>query len=227
MNKKIVVAIVIILLLLLGGGAYMMLGKSMKAPAPETLTQVSPTANPTGTTAMVTTATAAQTQGTLKNLLSIGKPVSCTFTTQDGNTTGTVYTVQGKMSGDFTTKSQGNTITAHMIVDSGYSYVWTGMTKMGFKIALADAPKPSTTPGANQGVGMNETVSYSCTDWAPHMSQFTLPTDIKFTTITIPGAATTGTSATGTGTANAACSACNSLPAGAAQTACKTQLHCP
>ncbi len=213
MNKKVLV-IVVVLLLLLGGGAYVM-SRTSSAPASGTTMTASPTAAPT----------TAQTQGTLKSLLTAGKPQTCTFTSQNGNTTGTLYVADGKMAGDFTTTTQGNTVTAHVIVASGFSYVWTGMTKMGFKMALTDL---QPTPGQNsQSVGLNETVSYSCKDWSTDTTKFTLPTDMTFSTIKIPttsvqtGATTSG----GTG-ASSACSACDNIPAGAAQTACKTQLHC-
>lgn len=211
--KKLILPIVIVLLVLLaGGGAYFMMHKSS---APATSTTLPPTT--------VTTAAAAGTQGTLKTLLSTTKPQTCTFDNNKGST-GTVYVATGKMAGDFTTTSQGNTVTAHMIVDSGYSYVWTGMTKMGFKIALVEAQKESTA-ASNQGVGLNETVSYSCKDWTVDASKFTLPADITFSTLNVPkAAAPTGTSVTGTGAGATPCSACDNLPAGAAQTACKAQL---
>jgi hypothetical protein len=211
--KKLIVPIVIILLVLLGGGAYFMMSKSSKSVTPETAT----TANPT-------VATAAATQGTLKTLLTAGKPQTCTFDNNKGSS-GTVYVANEKMAGDFTTTSGGNTVTAHMIIDSGYSYLWTGMTKMGIKISLAEAEKAETATN-NQSVGLNDTVSYSCKDWSTDASKFTLPSDIKFSTFNIPGAAAPkATGTTGGSAVNPACSACDSLPA-AAQGPCKTQLNC-
>lgn len=213
--KKLILPIVLVLLVLLaGGGAYFMMHKSSQSAT----SQTAPAANPTQ-------ATAATTQGTLKNLLTAGKPQTCTFDNNKGST-GTVYVATGRMAGDFTTTTQGNTVTAHMIVDSGYSYVWTGMTKIGFKISLAEAQKAEANASTNQSVGLNETVSYSCKDWTVDASKFTLPTDVTFSTFNIPGAAApkaAGASAA-VGTASP-CSACDSLPA-AAQGPCRTQLNC-
>lgn len=218
MNKKIGVIILVVLLVLLGGGAYVMMNKSSKTPTAEG----TPTASPTETTAQ-----AALTQGTLKSLMGLAKPQTCTFTSSDATTTGTVFVTDGKMAGDFTTTKEGNTVTAHMVVSDGYSYLWTGMTKVGFKVSLAEAQKAEATSTNNQGVGLNENVSYSCKDWSVDASKFTIPTDIKFSTFTMPqkAAPQTGSGVSGSGAA-VGCSACDSLPEGAAQTACKTQLHC-
>jgi hypothetical protein len=207
--KKLIVPIVIVLLVLLGGGAYFMMNKSK--PATSATTAVT---NPT-------VATAAETQGTLKSLLTAGKPQTCTFDNKKGST-GTVYITTGKMAGEFTTTTEGNTVTAHMVIDNGYSYIWTGITKMGIKISLAEAEKAEAATN-NQSIGLNDTVSYSCKDWNVDATKFTLPTDIKFSEFKIPAAAKSGT--TGGTTANSACSACDSLPA-AAQGPCKTQLNC-
>lgn len=217
MNKKMGVIIVIIVLLLLGGGYVMMKGsKSSQTPAAQT---AAPTANPTETTA-----TASQVKGTLKSLLTAGIPQNCSFTNDTGGS-GSVYVSGGKMRGDFTSTSQGKTFSGHMIIDSGYSYVWSDAMPRGMKIAMSDV-QPTGTPAANQGVDVNQSVSYSCKPWVPDSSMFALPTSVTFSTFTMPNAAVTaGAGAAVTGAASA-CSACDSLPAGAAQTACKTQLHC-
>lgn len=210
--KKLIVPIVLVLLVLLGGGAYFMMNKSSKPAVSPTL----PPANPT-------VATAATTQGTLKTLLTSGKPQTCTYTTQDG-AGGTVYVANGKMRGDFTSTTEGTTITGHMILDSGYSYVWTDMTKQGMKIAIP-AEQASGSTGS-QGVDVNQKVSYSCKDWTVDNSKLTLPADITFSTFNLPNAAAPKAAGASAGSAvNPACSACDSLPA-AAQGPCKTQLNC-
>ena len=69
MNKQTgVIIVIIVILLLLGGGAYMILGKKTQSPAPQAMTQTTPTANPTETTTM------AQARGTLRTLMTSGKP---------------------------------------------------------------------------------------------------------------------------------------------------------
>jgi hypothetical protein len=209
MHKKIVVGIVIFILILLGaGGMYVMTQKSVKAPAPP-----APTAEPTK-------ATAAEAKGTIKSLLASGVPQSCTFTSEkQASTSGTVYIAGGKMRGDFTTTSQGQSMTGHLIIDSGYSYIWSDLLTRGMKVALTEGSASATT--ANQGMDVNQSVSYTCKPWTPDASKFTLPTNITFTAITVPGAAAPGT----TGTAPSACTACASLT-GTAQSACKAQFNC-
>jgi hypothetical protein len=213
MNKKLVLPIVLVILILLGGGAYIMSQKSSKAPVPLTAQPASPTA-----TTAPTAASAAE--GTLKSLLTSGVPQICTFANKKQATTnGTIYVSGGKMRGDFTSANQGQNITGHIIVDSGNNYIWTDLSNRGMKIALT-AEQTGGTANA-QSMDLNQTVSYACKPWAPDASKFTLPTDITFSTLTVPQGAS-GVSVTG---ATTACDACNSLPA-AAQVACKTQLNC-
>lgn len=215
MNKKILVPVIIIVLILLGGGALVMKNKSAH-------TQVNPTPAPAA--AAPTKATAAQAQGTLKSLLTSGVAQTCTFTNQKQATTnGTIFVAGGKMRGDFTSTNQGQTVSGHIILNAGYSYVWTDMTKQGMKIALTE--QQASGSANSQSMDVNQTVSYSCKPWAPDASKFTLPADITFTTFTMPGAAAGGTVTSPGITATSECGACDSLPA-AAQTACKTQLHC-
>jgi len=212
MNKKLVPVIIVIVLLLLGGGAYVMMHKSA-APASMTAANPTETAAPAGQT------------GTLKSLLTAGTQ-TCTFTSDKG-ASGTVYVSGGKMRGDFSSTTQGQTVNGHMILDSGYSYIWTDTMKQGFKVALPTGT-PTGTPN-NQAMDINQNVTYSCKPWVADASKFTLPADITFGTLTIPNAAaptTAGTSGTGVQAPSSACAACANIPAGPAQTACKTQLHC-
>jgi len=221
MNKKLGVIIVIIILLLLGGGAFVMSHKSTKPTVSTTL----PTAIPTETTAAANTGTL----GSLKSLMTSAIPQTCTFTSQKQATTnGTIYISGGKLRGDFTSTNQGQTINGHMLVDSGYSYIWTDLNKRGMKVAVTEGQTSGST--TSQGMDLNQAVSYTCKPWVPDASKFTLPTDITFMTFTMPkvaapsGATASGSSSSG-GAVTTPCSACDSLPV-AAQSVCKTQLHC-
>jgi Tfp pilus assembly protein PilX len=213
MNKKIAVLIVLVLLVLLGIGAYVMISKSSQSAASKT----APVANPTETTA-----SKAEAQGTIKALLTSGVSQECTFSTkQQATTDGTAFLSDGKMRGDFTSTSQGQTINGHMIIASGYSYIWTDLTKRGMKIALTEGQASGSAQ--SQGLDVNQTVSYSCKPWVSDASKFTLPADVTFITFTLPkAAAPTGAGANPTGTATQ-CSACDSLPS-SAQAVCKTQF---
>ena len=218
MNKKLGL-IIIVLVLLLGGGAYVMMSKSKSAPVSPTTTEAKPTE---------TTTTASQVKGTLKSLLTAGIPQSCTFTNDTG-ASGSVYVSGGKMRGDFQTTSQGKTFSGHMIIDSGYSYLWSDAMARGMKIAMSDVQPTGTAATNSQSMDVNQTVSYSCKPWVPDSSMFTLPANVTFTTFTMPKSmGTTGamTPPSSAGAPANACSACDNLPAGPAQTACKTQLHC-
>jgi hypothetical protein len=207
MNKKIVVVIVILILLLLGGGALVMKNKST-TPAGQ-----SPLG---GATVEPTKATAAEAKGTIKSLLTSGVPQSCTFTSEkQASTSGTVYVSGGKMRGDFTTINEGQSMTGHLIIDSGYSYIWSDLLTRGMKVALTEGQ--SSTGSGTQGMDVNQTVGYTCKPWSVDESKFTLPSNITFTTVSVPGA--------GSGTAPSACTACASLT-GTAQTACNAQFNC-
>jgi hypothetical protein len=212
MNKKLGVIIVIIVLLLLGGGAFVM---SHKSVAPKETTSLPP-ANP-----IETKAEATGTLGSLKSLLTSTVPQTCTFASQkEATTNGTIYISGGKLRGDFTSTNEGQTINGHMLVETGYSYVWTDLVKRGMKVAITEGQTSENTN--TQGMDLNQAVSYSCKPWIADASKFSLPTDVTFTTITLPPKAA---APSGTGTATSACSACDSLPT-AAQSACKTQLNC-
>ncbi len=209
MNKKLAVVLVILILLLLGGGVLVMNNKSVQTPTP------TPTAEPTK-------ATAAEAQGTIKSLLTSGVPQSCTFTSEkQASTSGTVYVSAGKMRGDFTTINQGQSMTGHLIIDSGYSYIWSDLLTRGMKVTLTEGQSSASAGTDNQGMDVNQPVSYTCKPWTPDESKFTLPSNITFTSISVPGSA----APSGTSTAPSACTACASLPA-AAQSACRAQFNC-
>jgi hypothetical protein len=205
MNKKIVVVIVILILLLLGGGALVMKNKTAPAPA-----VTAPDAGPTK-------ATAAEAKGTIKSLLTSGVPQSCTFTSEkQASTSGSVYIADGKMRADFISTNEGQSINGHMIITSGYSYIWTDLVKRGMKVALTETQASGSAN--NQGMDVNQTVGYTCKPWSVDESKFILPTDIPFTTVSVPGAASAGAG-------QSACTACASLT-GSAQSACNAQFNC-
>lgn len=123
------------------------------------------------------------------------------------------------MRGDFTAKEASTTVSGHMIVVNNESYTWTDLSKQGIKMAIntSEAEASAGSENSNQSVDLNQNVSYHCSAWAEDASKFSLPTDITFTSFTVPSAS---------GVPGNACAACNNLPAGSAQTACREQLHC-
>lgn len=219
MNQKtsIIIGIILLLLVVVGAGAFLML----KKPQPQTsVVKQVPSLTQQTTPQMM--------QGTLKNLLSNGSSVKCSFdnnnSTESAKVSGTVYVSGGKMRGDFQAVTKEMSVASHMIVDSGTSYVWTDLAKTGFKFSLTDQqPK---TAGQNQQAVMDQNFNYSCQNWTTDTSLFVLPSDITFTSLAIPSAPAT----TGAGTTtnpSSQCAVCNNIPAGASRDACKAQLHCP
>lgn len=207
MNKNLVI-IGIIVLVLLAGGAYLMMGKKSATLSPGTSMQTAPTIAPTS---------AGTTMKSIKDLLASGVAQKCTFSdsTATGSVTGTTYISSGKMRGDFDSTYQGKTTSTHMIIDGKAEYVWLDGQTSGFKIAY-DIQNIKITPSQQQSVDLNKSFNYTCSGWLVDGSQFTPPSNLKFTdygTMTIPSAGATN------------CSVCDSL-SGMAQSQCKSALHC-
>lgn len=217
MNKNTSIIVGLILLILLGVGAVL----AMKRPGSLTgSTQTSADIS----TPTPTVTTTANTQGTLKDLFLLTTPQTCTFTSPDSTTSGTIYAANKQLAGDFTSKVDNNTLNGHIIVASSNVYIWTDLSKMGIKMPLSQAENSQQTN--KQGVGINELVSYSCAGWTVDESKFQLPKDITFSTFSLPSGTPAVKQGTTPSSQSNACSACNQLPSGPAQTACKTQLHC-
>ena len=167
-------------------------------------------------------------QGTIKSLLSAGKSQKCTYSNklQATSVNGTVYVANGKIRGDFTSVSEQTKINGHMIVDSGYSYVWTEMSKQGIKMAI-DQQRSTSDSTNNQTPDINQTFTYTCQGWTEDDAIFTLPSDISFSTFALPLAQPSGVAPSNAGAIpSTACSACDNLPVGTVRDACRTQLHC-
>ncbi len=219
-NKTSLIVLILIIIILLAGGAYFMMKKTPSKISETKMTQTSPTAMKTKGT---------MTAGTLKSLLTLGKSVKCSFSnkTESNSSEGTVYVSGGKMRADFSSTSGKTTTNGHVIADSQFSYFWMDQSKQGFKFPITN--KETSTGTTQQSFDMNQSVNYSCGDWNADSSVFSLPIGVTFSSFNVPVVPTgmTGNSGgTGTTGQSSQCAACNSLPAGTAQDACKTQLHC-
>jgi len=212
MNKNILLGVVILLVLVAGGGAFMAMQKSTKQPAAE----------------QSQSAKSQTMEGTLKNLLTGGKSLKCTYTSKTASVSvdTIVYVANGKIRGDFTSKSSQTAVKGHMIIDGQYSYMWTDMSKQGFKVAI-DQNQP--TPGANESLGqspsLNQSYTYSCSGWSVDASAFVLPSDITFSTMTVPTQSPSSQPDVSQAP-SAACAYCDQATSDAAKTACRAQLHC-
>jgi hypothetical protein len=225
MKKSTGIAIVIVLLLLVIGGTFFLSQKSSSKTTgaeekTETTQQGNQIAKPEGV------------QGSIKSLLASGKTNTCTFskTTNDVTIKGTVYTGNGKVREDFSSTAANSTMNGHMIVDGKIGYMWNDAMKgQGYKFDMTAGQPTSSTSGKSQVPDINQDINFSCQGWTLDASVFALPTDVTFTSFSMPGAVTTRSEENpiqGQGGDSSACGACNSIPAGAGRDSCKTQLHC-
>ncbi|MDQ5954780.1 MAG: hypothetical protein QG583_708 [Patescibacteria group bacterium] len=121
-----------------------------------------------------------ETKGSLRSLLALGKNTMCTFTSvvENSSSSGTVYiAADGSMSGDFTSQTSAGTITSHMIMKGGTSYVWSGA--QGAKMNVS-ATQNATASNTNQSVDLDAQVDYDCKNWTRDDSKFTVPTNVNF-----------------------------------------------
>ena len=219
MNRNVAIVIGILILFLIGSGAYLALKKSPQ-----------PSANKAPVTQNKSADSGAQTvQGTIKSLLSSGKSQKCTYSSnlESASVSGTLYVANGKIRGDFTSGTEQAKMSGHMIMDGGFSYVWTDMSKQGIKMAIDQKlQQPSGAPASGQTLDINQTLVYTCQGWIGDGSVFTLPSDITFSTFALPAAASSGAVPSSKATNPSSCSVCDNLPAGSARETCKTQIGC-
>jgi len=118
----------------------------------------------------------------MKELVSLGKSLQCTFesNTEFAKTSGVVYVADGKVRGNFrvTVSSLGDqSFDAYMIADTSNTYVWSTLTKNGFKAPIQK--EVQTQPG-QEGVDYNQVLTYTCTPWQIDQTLFVPPTDVVF-----------------------------------------------
>ncbi len=165
--------IAIVAILAVGGGAYVVT-KQKEVRKAELKTSVEVDAN-------AEVKTDANAKGSLRSLLALGKNTMCTFTSVVENSTssGTVYIASnGDMSGDFTSQTKASgTITSHMIMKGGTSYVWSGAQGAKMNVSATEA---TTASNANQSVDLDAQVDYDCKNWTRDDSKFVVPTNVNF-----------------------------------------------
>ncbi|OGF83052.1 hypothetical protein A3B18_02575 [Candidatus Giovannonibacteria bacterium RIFCSPLOWO2_01_FULL_46_13] len=163
MNKIIWIVIAVAVIV---AGAYFMLGKGEESP------NTSQETNNQDTQKM-------STKSSIKNLMAQGGSQKCTVKTAVENSfsEGTIYVGEGKMRGDFTSVSGGQSMKSHMITDQSNIYVWTDSMDQGFKMA---ANADTAGDGGNSGVNVNQEIEWDCDPWSVDSSVFSLPSGIKF-----------------------------------------------
>ena len=206
MNKKILIVIGI---LLLGGGigAYLFMSKGTSSTIPDGQ--------------QTATSSEASAQKSLKDLIGLGQSQECTFSMSEGNS-GTVYIASGKMRGDFTTTSEGQTTISHMLVDGNTSYLWMEGQDMGYKFSV-DTSAQEQGETSQGSVDLDQKADYSCKAWRADSSVLALPEGVEFKDMSQL------TSPSGTqsqeDTKAVQCAACDSAPEDA-QAQCRAALGC-
>jgi hypothetical protein len=147
----------------------------------------------------------------IKSLLTADRNQTCTFTSTEGDmkSEGTVYVSGGKMRGDFSTTTSGQTNVSHMIHKDNTNYMWTEGQTTGLKMtfdpkAVEAASEASSTQ--NQSVDPNKNLDFDCDSWSADNSKFELPSGVTFSELpTLPGmdaAAGAGAAAGASGSAD-------------------------
>lgn len=122
------------------------------------------------------------------NLISKGGSYVCdiTQTVSGVATKGKVYVSEGFIRGDFTTQTQGMSISSYMIMRDGYTYTWTNMTPTaGYKVKVPTGVQASSTTKTQGTYSWDTTLvgEYSCVPWTKDVSKFEVPSTVTFTTI--------------------------------------------
>lgn len=179
----------------------------------------------------------------LRSLLAGVSPQKCTF--DNGQSIGTIYVANGKMRGDFESKTETVTAKSHMVISNSISYVWLDGMKQGYRMAFDDMAKGNSTQG--QGIDADAKVATKCESWQANETVFTLPTDVTFNEVGMPPAQTNTTPAQGASTgagasagANASgkvpsaqdymaqqCAACAAVTDPSAKAQCMAVFDCP
>lgn len=98
---------------------------------------------------------------------------------------GKIYLDNGKIRGDFTTKTASLDVTGSTIVRDGFSYTWSSMMPEGVKIPVES--RNSTlgggfvqTSGGTYSWNADQIGDYECKPWTPDQSVFVVPTNVTF-----------------------------------------------
>ena len=107
----------------------------------------------------------------------------CTYS--DANSSGTVYTADGKARMDISGTYNGVTTASHAIIDGETYYGWVDGQPSGFKFSTAITGAGSA--GSNQNVDVNKKIDYSCGSWSADASMFVVPANVTFTDLSAYG----------------------------------------
>jgi hypothetical protein len=228
MGNKVTIGILVVITLILAGAGATWLKNSRSS-------QSTPSTMDASSSPVVQEADSVESQMTLKDLFSASKSQKCTFSDSSSGSSGTVYLSDGKMRGDFTSSTQGQTVTSHMIVQANTSYVWTDASDQGVKMSyekvtqLTSATASAQANGTNMPISLDQKINYQCSAWTLDPAVMTLPTTVKFNDFSslIPQIKASGSSSGSAKTdiKSDACQACDQL-SGSAHEQCRKALSC-
>ena len=118
-------------------------------------------------------------RGTLTELMSLGRTLSCSFSHVDNETAvdGVVYVADDDMRGDFViTPRNRERVEGHLIQDGKWRYAWADSFPDGTRARIDEG-------GSDSADDVNlerDEFTYSCRTWVVDRSKFELPLDVKF-----------------------------------------------
>jgi hypothetical protein len=176
----------------------------------------------------------------LMALLSRAEDLECAITYENNpsstTVSGTYFTSEGKLRGDFVIPELGEGGVSSMILRDNTLYTWTIMNGEGYGMqidleTLAANKKEESAPDTNEPVPLDTPVEYSCKAWtAKDDSIFELPSEVLFKEYSsLMGAGMeygTTYEVAPSGPASSPCELCNQVPAGVGQDECKARFQC-
>jgi len=161
--------------------------------------------------------------GSIEQLISRGKSVTCTYkqVDSDGTGEGVVYIADKgeRLRGDFTMSAQGQIMQGSIIRKDGSNYSW-GETPFGpfaTKVKVGDKSKKGDS------LDFDESMDYKCSPWKVDSKKFELPAGVNFDDI---NAEVDQIDATMEQVSDLKCAACDSVPDASAKAQCKAALGC-
>ncbi len=165
-NKNLLLVGGLVIFIIILGGASIFLKGNRKAPED---------------TKKTTEEQATKTKTSLKDLITSGKSQKCTFVdkSEDVDIEGVAYIGKGKLRADLNSDTGGDEIMAHVIINSGKSYIWFNGKKTGYMISFEES-KLKAASGDQESVDIDKIINYSCINWKFDNGYFSPSPEVKF-----------------------------------------------
>jgi hypothetical protein len=178
---------IVIAVAALGGGVWYM-SSSKAVEKQSAMTEATTLASADATSAQTSSQASTpgeKVTGSPEELAKKGGQYKCTFSIKDPNTesSGTIYIDGKKFRGDFTSyiKVVNQSAESHSISDGDFSYSWTSVSPIGYKVPLIDNGNGAGSGAMSGSLSMNgANSSWNCVVEKFGSEKFALPADIKF-----------------------------------------------